>query len=75
MALGGRQNHTYMEERRPILITLEEAARLLSCSRRTIRRLVLGGALSEVRVTRDCPRVRLCEVEALARVPGETSEA
>lgn len=55
-----------MEDSKPILVTYEEAARLLACCARTIRRLVVAGLLDEVRLTRDAPRLRLSEVEGLA---------
>lgn len=53
----------------PLLITFDEAARLLGVSRRTVVRLCQAGRLTEVRVTQDAPRVRMSEVKRLAE-PG-----
>ena len=50
----------------PLLITFEEAGRLLGVSRRTVDRLCQSGRLTVVRVTPDTPRVRMSEVERLA---------
>lgn len=64
--LGSRAKGTCMDSDPSLLITLDEAARLLSCSRRTIRRLVLTGVLEEVRLTRDTPRLRKRDIINLA---------
>ena len=64
--LGEHPKETSMEDSKPFLVTYEEAARLLACSARTIRRLIVAGLLEEVRLTRDAPRLRLSEVEGLA---------
>lgn len=68
--LGSRAKGTCMDSNSSLLVTLDEAARLLSCSRRTIRRLVLKGVLEEVRLTSDTPRLRKRDVIKLAGLQG-----
>lgn len=68
--LGSRAKGTCMDSNSSLLVTLDEAARLLSCSRRTIRRLVLKGVLEEVRLTSDTPRLRKRDVMKLAGLQG-----
>lgn len=50
----------------PLLLTQAETARLLQCSRFTVRRLVLDGRIRTVQL-RDMVRYPRTEVEALAR--------
>lgn len=53
---------------RPILVTLEGAASLLSVSLRTVQRMVRDGRLAVVRPTPDAPRLRY---DDLVRTFGE----
>lgn len=62
--LGICPKATYMDCK-PLLLTYNEAASILSCSTRTIRRLVKAGKLFEVRITRDAPRFRREDIESL----------
>lgn len=55
---------TYMDNK-SLLLTYTEAAGLLSCSTRTLRRLVSAGKLVEVRVTSDAPRLRREDIELM----------
>lgn len=48
----------------PLLITFEEAARLLSVSLRTIQRMVRDGTFAAIRVTADAPRLRYADIIA-----------
>lgn len=43
-----------------------EAAEFLGVSVSTVRRLIAAGALSEVRVTPDAPRIPVADLERLA---------
>lgn len=53
-------------DHRPLLIRLDQAAKILAVSRRTIVRLCEQGRLELVRVTPDTPRLRLEDVLKLA---------
>ena len=52
----------------PILVTLDEAASLLSLSLRTVQRMAKDGRLDVVRPTPDAPRIRY---DDLVRVFGK----
>jgi excisionase family DNA binding protein len=54
----------------PILVTLSEAALLLSVSLRTVQRMVRAGKLSVIYVTEDAPRIAYAELLGLASQPS-----
>ena len=57
--------HEDSQEGMTILLSVDEAARVLSCSRSTVRRLLRGGDLPAVRVSPRVVRVRRSDLEAL----------
>ena len=57
----------------PILVTLDEAASLLSVSLRTVQRMVADGRLAPVRPTPDAPRIRYDDLVRLCRGEGRGS--
>ena len=54
----------------PLLVTLDEAARLLSVSARTVRRMIDDGRLEAVRPTPDAPRLRYADLVKEFGVPS-----
>lgn len=69
VALGACPKETYMDSK-SLLLTYTEAAALLACSARTLRRLVSAGKLIEVRVTSDAPRLRRADIELIVSSSG-----
>lgn len=53
-----------MDNQQGLAVTVDEAARLLAVSRRTIYRLAQQGKIRVVRVTADAPRVLRADLEA-----------
>ncbi len=62
LAVSGPPGHGQVADR-PLVVDEQTAAALLSCSRRTVRRLVQRGALPRVFITRR-PAYRLSDLEA-----------
>lgn len=54
----------------PDLVKRRDAAERLGVSEATIRRLIRKGELTEVRVTPDCPRVRVVDIDRLVSSGG-----
>ena len=64
-AFAARREGTFMDQKpfqRPILVSLDEAASLLSVSLRTVQRMAKDGRLAVVRLTPDAPRVRYADL-------------
>lgn len=62
-------NSKHMATDQPLLITIEEASRLLSVSRSTIYRMIKAGTLPIVRPLPDAPRIARADVELLISRP------
>ena len=60
-----------LSDERPILITYKEAAKLMSVSLITVRRMADRGSIERVMLTPGTPRISRCSIEAITRRSGE----
>jgi excisionase family DNA binding protein len=67
---ASRPYHVQQSRQVPLLITYKDAARLLSCSLMTVRRMVKRGDIELVMLTPGAPRISMSSIEAIISRSG-----